>query len=1384
MAPASPALGARGHGGAPEKKLNRKMLPTLLRLRDKFNNDDDDDDSDSDSDNDTSKATEAATDRDIAVPPPTKSNLLDSNGTNTRKLKQDTHSPSTPEREKRISKRTAARVMARDDDASETDATAAKEKVKAREKAKAPTAPVAPARMRVKSERLQVKAAMEASRGLGDSAEHTEKAKPKKKSSAVMKNTEAREDKKEKGEKSEKSMRHKRDEERADDAAVDAAPRRRRLRKGGESGEKETTLNEADAPVAKRARKDMEDSKLMAQTDDNHDEFELRIVTPIERVKSSVSNVAEEPQPSSSSISERAELAESEGQPAASSMRERVKSTEIKVNEGAPSVDIRAESKEMNKEKQSKLKDSGREHREMAAVSTKLKRKRGLSESSDVRDVEGSGREKLHKRKKEAGSKDIDNADKKQMDASRDQASAEMKPPQKRADSLSKSHLSFSDILKKEGSRPEQPKTAEKRHKQSASDRKSDRKHRPMRSEERGTSTSTSLQSPNKRETGDPSRQKKLDKRLSKESGLSLDDYLRAKKVKGAHPLQAKSDTLDSKNLDVEKSNQPETFSSTDLHRRSEMNADQAPEATEDESVQNASITGVEKELSVPFTGSQDSVPSPRTSVEGGSPTDQTVSIDDVAKSSSSAEKNVEQIDEDEEEGAVAENEKTAEQTVESEDKKKLEEQVRPTDTSGQDAFSFVIPKKRNSRAISQNENSTETVESMRKPPVPSSIPRRRPLAPILSAAPSPSPTSTPLAADESAQSFDLQSINKKPRSKQVVPSEMQPVTQAERDFMRLSRKVNSILKASTISKDQSGLRNMRPHLVSAFGCIADRYGLQLRTEGLDFKESTARMKCATRKHMKTAGLSPSFFGVNMMSPSGEVAVETAMETENVKMTSDKSKSIDGNKHGFLPCYETLEFRRVEEREWYQQRLYGTAFVPQMLRGRTTLVMLTAKYQRKSTGMMFNMSRDREEFSATISKRYTVNKTVPRCDIPQKNWQQLLHGRPAFLFLHYQNREDALIARLRFKDDENRPLILKGEGRGDSLAIPSANAAIAAAAIASGHTTPQRSPTSTPPVDPGRRRSRSNGRGDRRPRTRDRSSDRPGPPRSPRSRPPPRRSFDDGREQDGGFPRFDDGRDGHSRDMHQGEDNRWEMQRDGAHSHDPSWRNRQPFPGDRRGRSRSRSRPRGARHDNQPPSHEVGMANAQQHDSAQSLPQQKQSSAATNGVDSAQEGEQPDATSGPEANNPSEQLGQEQGGTDQTHDTSQSSLSQNQHDEGDTRNDRENWLRQPRRSRSRSRSRHRHNMSRYGGGDRRFADDFDRRQPPPPRSEDHGRWRDGHRERYGPPDQHMTRPGYDDRDRQRFGQGPPHEQEYHRDEHYGDRHGYRDDRFERNRQYR
>ncbi|TMW59419.1 hypothetical protein Poli38472_004488 [Pythium oligandrum] len=406
-------------------------------------------------------------------------------------------------------------------------------------------------------------------------------------------------------------------------------------------------------------------------------------------------------------------------------------------------------------------------------------------------------------------------------------------------------------------------------------------------------------------------------------------------------------------------------------------------------------------------------------------------------------------VAEESEEGAVSEDESATQETK----PQKYDAEVAETNGSGKpvDPTSFIIPKKRGGeKQITSSSQPTASLHDRRGAPQLNGV---KP-GPMLAPSPSPAPDGGyDVSFPDPAQQ------HRKPRTKNPVPPSMPPLTQSERDFMRLAKKANSIFKACSLTASGIGASGVKPHLVSAFGSTTQRYGV-LDSSGSLYQEQTTMMKCVTRKAMKKAQHPPSFYGQLMepppcAKPSGD-AEQTAevQEARDSPSLHENAQASADQQSGQIPCYEKLEFERAQDRDWYQCRLYGTYFVPQLLRGRTTLVMLNAKYVRKSTGILFNSNRDKEDFAASISKRYTVNRTVPRCDIPQKNWQQLVNGHVTFLFLHYQNREDAASARRRFVDDLGRPLQLKGDKSGFDVGRA-----------------PMRSPT--PPNAPAPRRSRS-----------------------------------------------------------------------------------------------------------------------------------------------------------------------------------------------------------------------------------------------------------------------------------------------------------------------
>ncbi|GAB9469168.1 hypothetical protein Gpo141_00006456 [Globisporangium polare] len=205
-------------------------------------------------------------------------------------------------------------------------------------------------------------------------------------------------------------------------------------------------------------------------------------------------------------------------------------------------------------------------------------------------------------------------------------------------------------------------------------------------------------------------------------------------------------------------------------------------------------------------------------------------------------------------------------------------------------------------------------------------------------------------------------------------------------------------------------------------------------------------MKCPTKKQMKTQTdqFPTSFFGVSMSLP-GKTESAEDFSAEEPEGSSNQSEALQSE----INIYEQLVFERREDREAYLKKMYGTAFVPQLLRGLTSLIMRNVRYERKSTGFQFNTERDREEFAKSLSERYTMNKSAPRCEIPPKNWQQLMNKMPAIVYLHYMNKEDGELAAQRFFDDNGVPLERKRTNR--------VGGTISAGNLPAPQTTPRRS---------------------------------------------------------------------------------------------------------------------------------------------------------------------------------------------------------------------------------------------------------------------------------------------------------------------------------------
>ncbi|KAJ8550547.1 hypothetical protein ON010_g10522 [Phytophthora cinnamomi] len=246
-------------------------------------------------------------------------------------------------------------------------------------------------------------------------------------------------------------------------------------------------------------------------------------------------------------------------------------------------------------------------------------------------------------------------------------------------------------------------------------------------------------------------------------------------------------------------------------------------------------------------------------------------------------------------------------------------------------------------------------------------------------------------------------------RSKNVVPVKISIFSPQERTLMRLARKRNSILSAAAeIEPDAALSASTKAHMAGY-----EVYGV----DGKVLSDLVPRWSCATKcKVTSTKELIPaSYFGVSLCAPVAE---------GNAESTFDEYINAERRR---VHCYEELRFERPEDREFYQRRMYGTTFVPQQLRGWTTLIIRRVRFERKSTGIRFNQGRDREEFAASLSKRYSFNGSVPRCNIPRENWLNLMKSQPSTAYLHYRNREDAERASHMFRDDYGNLLEMKLE---------------------------------------------------------------------------------------------------------------------------------------------------------------------------------------------------------------------------------------------------------------------------------------------------------------------------------------------------------------------
>ncbi|KAJ8563961.1 hypothetical protein ON010_g7387 [Phytophthora cinnamomi] len=279
----------------------------------------------------------------------------------------------------------------------------------------------------------------------------------------------------------------------------------------------------------------------------------------------------------------------------------------------------------------------------------------------------------------------------------------------------------------------------------------------------------------------------------------------------------------------------------------------------------------------------------------------------------------------------------------------------------------------------------------------------------IIKPLPSPSPEPSPTFSSQPP----TQLLRK--RTKNCVPVKKSTIASEDRALMRLARKRNSIfLAAAELSAlDHSATASPRKAPVRMTGYEV------FAIDGKAMSDLVPRLSCPTKREMasKRDTYPAVFFGVSLSAPKAKG--ESSPAPDNSDDGECEAKRMN--------CYEELRFDRPEDREFYQKRMYGTTFVPQRLRGWTTLIIRSARFERKSTGIRFNQDRDRDEFAAVLSKRYTFKKSVPRCDIPRENWQKLMRNQPGTVYLHYYNREDAEQASHIFRDDLGNPLELRLE---------------------------------------------------------------------------------------------------------------------------------------------------------------------------------------------------------------------------------------------------------------------------------------------------------------------------------------------------------------------
>ncbi|KAG3144476.1 hypothetical protein C6341_g18736 [Phytophthora cactorum] len=360
--------------------------------------------------------------------------------------------------------------------------------------------------------------------------------------------------------------------------------------------------------------------------------------------------------------------------------------------------------------------------------------------------------------------------------------------------------------------------------------------------------------------------------------------------------------------------------------------------------------------------------------------------------------------------------------SVKLEDEKKLGEEKLPLDEvpiprkapkEGESAVppsstgSFVIPKRTFVKS--------DTAGHKAKPQVKPAATTEATVSDVKRSLKSPRPvTMLPLASPQSSPNWpkDEPTHSQRKRTKNPVPVKRSSFSTQDRALMRLSRKRNSIfMAAAELTAQVSDIKSSKTTRMMGY----EVYDV----DGKTLPDLISRLSCATKREMATDRESyvASFFGVSRTAPKAK---------RELSSVSGGCGGTDLDPRE-MNCYEELCFERPEDREFYQRKMYGTAFVPQNLRGWITLIVRNARFERKSTGIRFNQDRDREQFAATLSQRYTFNKSVPRCDIPRENWQNLMRNKPATVYLHYYNREDAERAAQVFRDDLGQPLQIRWE---------------------------------------------------------------------------------------------------------------------------------------------------------------------------------------------------------------------------------------------------------------------------------------------------------------------------------------------------------------------